>query len=234
MASNPTIIDGYIPGQPCHYTGSDPNAQYNTELDDIKNAVKAMRADSRCNGWVGILGASAGATLAIAATLDTTPSGGTGAPWPHWFQSGHDDRPQCAVMLSAIYDFADCTPPEGQTETDHVFIHAVHNLTRTLNFNTWGTLQINPVNLVPGAVAHGWRPIYMFNSFGDHPTAYHQLNTMVCLLQSEGLTLNSDYRYLTIPGEQHATEYWNAWDHQTPNTIGEDAIAFFKAQAGLP
>jgi hypothetical protein len=184
----------------------------NLEVSDIENAIKAMRADSRCNGFVAVVGGSAGAALTIMETLNTIPSGGDGNIWPFWFQNGHDDRPNCAALLSAVYDFADWTPPQGDTDTDTVFVHnALNNFAQTLSLSTPAGLPLNPVNLVPGAVAHGWKPIYLFNSFHDHPTAYHPLDRMVCLLQSQGLTLGSDYKYLTIPGELHSFEYWNSW-----------------------
>jgi len=97
---------------------------------------------------------------------------------------------------------------------------------------------LNPVNLVTGAIAQGWKPIYMFNSYYDHPTAYHQLVGMVCLLQSySSLHLGTDYQYITIPGSLHSFHYWGSWDHRpTPTqfTVGDDAIAFLKVQAGLP
>jgi len=74
------------------------------------------------------------------------------------------------------------------------FVHPVHNYAQTLDFTTLQNLPLKPVNLVPGAIAHGFKPIYMINSYYDHPSAYHQLVTMICLLQSSGLTLGIDYR----------------------------------------
>ena len=95
---------------------------------------------------------------------------------------------------------------------------------------------MNPVNLVAGAKAAGWKPIYMINSYYDHPTAYHQLVRMVCVLQDNGLTLGTDYQYLTIPGGLHAFSYWASSDYlpDSTHTVGDDVIAFLKAQAGLP
>jgi hypothetical protein len=146
-------------------------------------------------------------------------------------------------MLSATYDFADWTPSTGETQVNSDFVHyGMRDYAQVLNLD-WTTLKnlpLNPVNLVPGAIALGFKPIYMFNSYHDTPTAYHQLVTMVCLLQSSGLTLNGDYKYLTIPGSDghlHSFQYWNTWDHVDPNnqtTVGDDVIAFLKTQAGLP
>jgi len=207
----------------------------NVRAGDIKNYVKAMRADSRCNGWVAVVGGSAGATHAITVALDTnaTPNN----DWPHWMQTG-DDRPDCAVMLSAIYDFSDWTPPTDRTVTDPDFVHfGMHNYAQVSNpigVSTLANLPLNPVNLVAGAVAHGFKPIYMINSIGDHPTAYQQLVTMVCLLQSNGLTEGVDYQYLTIAGEKHSFAYWGSDDGQG-NTVGQDVSGFLLSHAiGLP
>jgi hypothetical protein len=98
-------------------------------------------------------------------------------------------------------------------------------------------LPLNPVNLVAGAITKGFKPIYMINSYEDHPTAYHQLETMICLLQTSGLTAGTDYQYLTIPGDAHSFHYWNSWDHLpgiVQHTVGDDVIAFLKVPAGLP
>ena len=68
-------------------------------------------------------------------------------------------------------------------------MHNYAQVQNRINVSTLANLPLNPVNLVAGAVAYGhWKPIYMINSYGDHPTAYHQLVTMVCLLQSSSLS----------------------------------------------
>lgn len=108
-------------------------------------------------------------------------------------------------MLSTIYDFSDWTPPTGLAATDAKYVHlGMHNYAQTLSLSTLANLPLNPVNLIAGAVALGFKPIYMINSYGDNPTAYHQLVTMVCRLQSAGATFGTDYQYLTIPGTMHA------------------------------
>ena len=170
----------------------------------MKNYVKAMRADPRCNGWVAVVGGSAGATHAITVALDTnaTPND----DWPHWFQGGHDDRPDCAVMLSAIYDFSDWTPPTGLQQTDPDFVHlGMHNYAQVPNpidKTTLKNLPLNPVNLVSGAIAHGSKPIYMINSYYDHPAAYHQLVTMLCLLHRQRA-----HRRNGLPVPHHPREF---------------------------
>jgi acetyl esterase/lipase len=100
---------GLIPGQPPHdqdYNGTLPD-MVTRQTNDIKAIVNALRADSRCNGKVGVVGGSSGATHAVWVALDTTDSGNNGTVWPFWKA---DKRPDCAVMLSAAYDFSDRTP----------------------------------------------------------------------------------------------------------------------------
>jgi hypothetical protein len=242
LGPNDDTAEGYIPDQPCHEgDGTTAGWRMNQQVNDIKNAVKAMRADERCTGWVAVVGGSAGATHAITVALDTNPSPNNGNEWPRWFQGGHDDRPDCAVMLSAVYDFSDWTPPTGQTQTDPDFVHrGLNNYAQTLNLTTLKNLPLNPVNLVPGAIARGFKPIYMINSYIDHPSAYHQLVTMVCLLLNSGLTRYTDFDYLTIPGSAghlHSFQYWDSWDHLPSlyqHTVGDDVINFLQTKAALP
>ena len=238
LAPNDNIPEGYIPGQPSHeFDGTDPGWRMKLEVDDIKNYIRAMRADPRCNGWVGVVGGSAGATHAITVALDTNPTPNNA--WPHWMQNG-DDRPDCAVMLSAIYDFADWAPTTGLHQTDASYVHlGMHNYAQVQNpieVSTLADLPLNPVNLLPGAAQYsgGFKPIYMFNSYYDHPSAYHQLARIVCLLQTySNLHLGTDYRYLTIPGSLHSFGYWD-YLLSDSHTVGDEVIDFLKAQAGLP
>jgi hypothetical protein len=144
---------------------------------------------------------------------------------------------------SSTYELQD-TPSTGQTQTDPKFVHfGMHNYAQTLDLAALAGLPLNPVNLVAGAVQYsgGFKPIYMVNSFHDKPSAYHQLVTMVCLLQSNGLTRGTDFDYLTIPGSDghlHSFQYWDTWDHVDPNhqiTVGDDVIGFLMLHAfGVP
>ena len=76
------------------------------DVDDIKALVRALRNDPRSNQTVGVVGGSAGAILAVTVALDRNPTLPTGH-WPKWCQGINDDRPDCAAMVSAIYDFSD-------------------------------------------------------------------------------------------------------------------------------
>jgi hypothetical protein len=105
-----------------------------------------------------------------------------------------------------------------------------------INQSTLANLRLNPVNLIPGAILRGFKPIYMINSYMDHPTAYHQLVTMICLLQSNGLTEGTNYQYLTISGGQHSFAYWGTEDAPgSETTVGDDVIGFLLYHAiGVP
>jgi len=73
----------------------------------------------------------------------------------------------------------------------------------------------------------------MINSYGDNPTAYHQLD-VVCLLDSKGLQLGTQYKYITLNSGLHSFHYWGSQIPNSTNTVGDEVITFLKAQAGLP
>ncbi len=86
-----------IPNQPCHNDNPD-SGRPPQQTNDVKNATRALRADAEhCNGKIGIVGASSGGSHAVFVAVDKTPT--PNDAWPHWFQDGHDDRPDCAVSL---------------------------------------------------------------------------------------------------------------------------------------
>jgi acetyl esterase/lipase len=230
----------YIPGQPCHQD-DDPSKGWRMEqeTDDIKAEVRALRNDPRCNGMVGVVGGSAGATLAVTVALDKTPT--PGGFWPAWCQGTTDDRPDCAAMLSAIYDFSDWTPPQGgDGSTDPSFIRlGMENYAQDqldppdnhLDLNTLATLALNPVVLVREAGQDDWgfKPLFLINSEEDTPTAYHQIVTMSCELEAQGLVQGTDFRTFTKQGMGHGFAYWGSQDTTTGQTIGQDVIDFLDA-----
>ncbi|PYK38112.1 MAG: hypothetical protein DME60_11710, partial [Verrucomicrobia bacterium] len=77
---------------PGSIAGQTSDGRYPDQTNDCKVAVRAARADPRCNGKVGAVGASAGATHAAYLASDGT----TG-----------DDKVDVAVCLSGAYDFSD-------------------------------------------------------------------------------------------------------------------------------
>ena len=227
---------GYIYGQPCH-EDDDTTAGWRMEqeVNDIKALVRALRADPRCNQKVGVVGGSAGANLAVTVALDKNPTIPNG-DWPMWCQEGADDRPDCAAMLSAIYDFSDWTPTTGDLMTDRPFVRlGMENYAQSFpaDLDTLANLPLNPVVLVRQGGGPSWpfKPLFLTNSYYDSPTPYHQIVTMSCELEAKGLVLGTDYQRLTIPGDGHAFAYWGSWDHESDphKTVGEDVIAFLDA-----
>src|SRR5438067_1623268 len=102
------------------------------------------------------------------------------------------------------------------------------------DLDTLANLPLNPVALVPQAGQSGWtfKPLSLINRYGDNPTAYHQIVTMSCALEDQGVVLGTGYQRLTVPGDGHAFAYWGAWDHLTPDhsqPVGKDVIAFLNA-----
>ena len=226
---------GYIYKQPCHEDDVDePGWRMALETNDIKALVRALRNDPRCNGKVGVVGGSAGATLAVTVALDKNPT--PNGDWPMWCLGGADDRPDCAAMLSTIYDFSDWTPPTGEVVTDRAYVRlGMENYAQSFpaDVDTLANLPLNPVVLVRQGGGPSWpfKPLFLINSYYDSPTAYHQIVTMSCELEAKGLVLGTDYQRLTVPGDGHAFAYWGSWDHESDphKTVGEDVIAFLDA-----
>ncbi len=214
---------GLIPDQPCHEDDpiDMPGFRVTQQTNDIKAFVGALRADPHVDSTkIGVVGGSAGATHAVWVALDTTD---TGDAWPHW---NADARPQCAVMLSAAYDFSDWTPPPHQIECPPGFIVDAENYVQTGDLTT--LKDWSPVSLVPSP--EQFRPLFMINSWED-PTPYHQMVDMICALNSAGVP-NSAYQTLTIPNSyEHGFAYWYSLDGQpgSTNLIKDDVIAFFDA-----
>lgn len=195
MASYRLAPCGQIEGQPCHNvdsaTGRPPQ-----QTDDVKAEIRAIRADGRCNGKVGVIGGSGGGSHALFVTLDTSTSGG----WSPTL------RPDCAVGLSGAYDYSDRTPEDyGVHHSDpvEVFAYDVTNYTNTTNLTTQKNLS--PVSLVP--TASPFKPVMLVNSRYD-PMPYHQLFDLTCAFQSNGVN-STLYTVITVPDSSaHAQSLW--------------------------
>ncbi len=210
---------GQIEGQPCHIddaaTGRPPQ-----QTNDVKAEIRAIRADTaHCNGKVGVVGGSAGASHALFVTLDTSTSGG----WSPTL------RPDCAVGLSGAYDYSDRTPEDyGVHHADPVetFAYDVTNYTNTTNLTTQKNLS--PVSLVPTATP--FKPVMLINSRYD-PMPYHQIFDLTCAFQSNGVN-PSLYTVITVPDSSaHAQALWFETDDGYPVTklISTRVIEFLDA-----
>jgi acetyl esterase/lipase len=217
-----------IPDQPCHELDSPtPGWRIGQQTDDIKAFVVALRHDSHVDhNKIGVVGGSAGATHAVWVALDTTDSG-VGV-WPFW---NADARPQCAVMLSASYDFSDLTPPPGHTQFPEMALKYTQNYAQTADLAT--LKDLSPVSLVKTPEEAPFRPLFMINSWLDNPTPYHQIVDMICALKAKGVP-DGAYQTLTIPdSHEHGFAYWDSPDGVPigpTKLIKGDVISFLDAR----
>ena len=206
------------------------------ETDDVESFVRALRfvcSDTGvCNGKIGLVGGSSGATHAAWVILNTNPT--PNDDWPHWFENGHDDRPDCAALLSGTYDFSDRTPasyPPGHDPLPE-FIQAVENYTRTGDLTA--QKQFSPVYLVAAPNEDlPFKPLLMINSQYDHPVPSYQIQDMVCALESVGIS-QTLYQTMTISdSSEHSSSYWSSYDGQRClgpcKDVAADVIAFLDA-----
>ena len=178
--------------------------------------MKALRADTHVNrDKIGVVGGSAGATLAINVALDTRPGG-----WTNWTAV---DRPVCAVGLSGVYDFSDRTPQRYAPLDD--FINAAENCTRTGNLEL--QKQYSSVSLVTTPTEQmPFRPFFLINSEFDHPTPYRQIVDMICALKAAQVP-DDAYQTLTIPNStRHGFLLWVKVDEVRDQTVAEEVIEF--------
>ncbi len=225
---------GLVTGQACHADTAEGRASGRPpqQTNDVKAFIRAMKADSRCNGKFGVVGGSSGASHAAFAAFDISSSG---SAWPNWNQTG-DDRPLAFVCLSGAYDFTDRTP-----ETDYPtvpgdpiteFRNKIENYTGTcVRFdsnggpNQWSS---SPVAQLPTGftMSRPFRPMYFIHSQYDS-MPYHQLFDVQCKLTEAGVN-SSQYQVLTIPGgHQHAFQYWRSWDPSASVLRISDRVTIF-------
>jgi acetyl esterase/lipase len=219
---------GLIPGQPCHDRDPflDNSGRAPSQELDIEAEVAAIRHNSHCNGKVGVLGGSAGATHAVWASLDTTVR----MTWPFWNWNTYtmrpeDDRPDAAVGLSGAYDFADRTP-EDYTLTRGVdpvtvFRNVIENYTNTLDPDQQHDLSPVALTELSTFEAMNLKPLFLINSENDN-MPFHQIIDMKCALESAGVN-DSQFRVLTVRDSDfchaHAFELWG--------DVSEEVISFF-------
>lgn len=152
------------------------------QSNDVKLAVRAARADARCNGQVGAVGGSAGG-------YETAFVAGTGTKG--------DDRIDVGVALSGLYDCSDFSPSptlSGYTET-------VLNYVNVPITNTEALRAASPAWLADKDTA----PLLLVNSVGDS-MPYIQLPQMMAHLDALGVT---NYQAVTVPGSGHAWDNWS-------------------------
>lgn len=213
---------GLIAGQPMHdntlagiASGRPPQ-----QMNDVKSLIAAARADIRCNGKLGVLGGSSGATHAAWAAIDRVDS----TRWPQW---NEDLWPDAIVCLSGAYDFSDRSMP-GTTQD--AFVEKVQNYTNKCQLSDLRELSV--VRLIELSATPNIKPIFAVNA--DNETMpLPQLFDLQCALQSRGVS-SSLYQTLVVPNNSsHAFGYYFDWDGVNPVgnaptlTVGSHVIAFF-------
>ncbi len=168
---------GSLPGQKS--TGRFPQ-----QTDDVKMAISAARADSRCNGQVGAVGGSAGAVH----TAFTAATGSVG-----------DDRLDVGVCLSGGYDLSDLSFDPAVGNVDYAY-NAI-NYVGVPASDQAALRAASPSWLADASAA----PLLLFNSVQD-PMPVFQLVDMTSKLQSLGMT---NYQSSILPGSGHAFDYWS-------------------------
>jgi acetyl esterase/lipase len=163
--------------------GQVSDGRFPDQTDDVKLAVRAARADPRCNGQVGAVGGSAGGshTAFVAAT------GTIG-----------EDRIDVGVSLSGAYDFTDFSPnPKLETFTAEVLNYVGVPATDTVTLRA-----ASPAWQADGTIA----PLYLVNTIEDS-MPYSQLPDMFTRLDGNGVT---NYQAITLPGNLHSFSNWSA------------------------
>ena len=197
-----------LPGQsaPVRWPNQHPDCVL--AVNAARNPDATSQLFGKTNGKVGVLGGSAGATLAIDCVLKTEMK----------------DRADCACALSGNYDFSDQASLDQYEHqpgwSNEVFqYNDVPNRTYTDKLLAQSVVTVVPtVTRIP--------PIYLIQSQGDAigpPTS--QLPQMTTALDAIGFT---NYTAYIVPGSEHAQRNWQIVNPVTGNTVGADVISFFK------
>jgi hypothetical protein len=212
---------GLIEGQHIHDDTPEGIASGRPEeqTHDVQAEVTAARVDDLGNGWVGVVGGSAGGTHAAVLAFNKTPTPNN--DWPHWCQNGKDDRPNAVAVLSGCFDFSD-----RRDRTDQ-FVSRVENYSNLCE--RADQLVIAPVSFVKPESAQSFVPMILVNSDGD-PMPYAQILDAQCAFQTNGID-PAKYQAITIVNSSlHAFEYWRTFDGPGSQTrIRDDVYNWFQS-----
>jgi len=153
--------------------------------DDMRMAIRAARADARCNGKVGAVGGSSGGSLPI-----------------YWAGTGTagDDKLDVAVSLSPQTDFHD---PASLADTRRAnFANAVTNYVNSTDASDGGPLDMaSPYRFVTSSMC----PYFIIASDND-TTPLEQFPDMIRALDAAGVT---NYRALLLANSNlHGFQFW--------------------------
>jgi acetyl esterase/lipase len=159
---------------------------YPESKDDMRMAIRAARADSRCNGKVGSVGGSAGGALTI-----------------YWAATGtvNDDKLDVAVALSPPVDFHDAASLADNSRSN--FRDAIYNYVNSTDASNGGPLDLaSPYKFVTSAMC----PFALFAS-DDDSMPLQQYPLMVAALNAASVT---NYQKTLLAGSTaHAFAYWS-------------------------
>lgn len=212
---------GQIEGQPCHIndatTGRPPQ-----QTNGVKAEIRAIRADSRFNGKIGVVGGSGGGSHALFSVLDTS----TSSTW------NPSLRPDCAVGLSGAYDLSDRTPEDYGPHHDSPVGTFAYDATNYVNDISLTTQKMkSPIWLVfTPTQTLDFKPVMLINSRYD-PMPYHQPYALACAFQAHSID-PSLYTVITVPDAiDHAFALWTDGDGGYPTTklISTRVIEFLDA-----
>lgn len=168
---------------PGRLAGQKSSGRFPQQSDDAKLAIRAARADARCNGQVGGVGGSAGGYL-VAYCAATGTAG--------------NDRIDVGVSLSGLYDASDFSP----NANSGFFTSSVTNYVNVPTTNTPVLRSASPGWLATNSIT----PLFMVNSLED-PMPYVQLGDMIQHLDALGVT---NYQTQSLIGGAHAFANWPA------------------------
>lgn len=220
---------GLIPMQPCHSNDVTTAGWWvNREVQDVEAFVTALRDSGQVNpSKIGIIGGSAGATLALFVALDTAD---TGIFWPYWNASV---RPACAVVLSAVTDFSDRTPSEGQPQMAAASIRDIENFTQTTDPGVQRSLSpiskvMTPTQQTP------FVSTLVIQSQNDRTVPYHNFVDLICAFQSKSVDPNLYETHVLWGSDLHSFSMWNSCDNPesagpTCTLVSTDVIQFLDA-----
>ncbi|MGI8889626.1 MAG: hypothetical protein ACR2G0_02435 [Chthoniobacterales bacterium] len=174
------------------------------QTDDVAMAIRMARHDSRCNGQVGVLGGSSGASHA-AYTAATGIAG--------------DDKADLGVCLSGEYDYSDYSSLHDSRPNAGHFLDNVTNYVNTVETDYAGLYAASPVAVITSAIA----PLYIISTDNDSmPLA--QPGLLIDKLNSVGAT---NYQQLLIPdSSDHAFAYWGV--------VKDSVLAFLNEKFSQP
>ncbi len=162
-------------------SGQVSSGQFPEQTDDVKMAVRAARVDSRCNGQVGTVGGSAGASHAAFVAATGTPG---------------DDRVEVGVCLSGLYDATDFSDNPGLDN----YTTSVLGYLGVPQSDVAVEKSASPAWLADKTIA----PLLMVTCTQDS-MPYSQLGDMIAHLDALGVV---NYQTIVLAGDYHSFDSW--------------------------